>query len=113
MRLNHPLLAPVADDDTMENIMADLAGLGFMSRYGLSPITPWSSYLEWFYEDTGTYPTHFLLTGSSFDPVADGLSVELCGEHEISHAPETLLDEDVREVDIERLIRLIGEWYQF
>lgn len=112
MKLTHPLLVPIADNETMENIMADLAGLGFMSRYSFAAISPWYGYLDWFYDMHGTYPTHFLLTDAAFDPVSDGLSVELCGEVEIRQAPRTLLDEDIREIDIERLQRLIGEWYQ-
>lgn len=113
MRLMHPLLIEVADDETMENVMADLAGLGFMNRYGFATITPWSEYLGWFYEENDTYPTHFMLTDASFDPVSDGLSVELCGQVEIEQAPKQLLDEDIREIDMEYLQRLIGEWYQF
>lgn len=108
--IHYPMLVEIQDDDAMEGLMADLASVGFMSRTGLAPITPWADYVHAFYCENGTMPTHILLTDASFDACTDGLAIELCGEYEIEHAPRTLLDENVREIEFEDLRALVDGW---
>lgn len=110
MKLRFPIVVEIQDDETMEAVMDQLDLLGFMSRYGTVPIYPYADFQEWFYNENGTYPTHFLLTDAEFDPVADGLSVDLCGEVELGMASKTLLNEDIHEVEFERFEQMLRSW---
>lgn len=112
--LHHPLLIEIPqDNDMMELAMENLSYLGFMARYGWTPIYPYAGFKEAFYQENDTYPTHFLLTDASFDPVTDGLSVELCGQVEVQQAPKTLLDEDIREIDWDTFCQKVDRWLQY
>ena len=108
--IHYPMLVEIQDDDVMEELMSDLSSVGFMSRAGLVPITPWVDFVDHFYYENGTMPTHILLTDVSFDACTDGLAVELCGEHEIKHTPQTLLNENIRDIEFEELRRLVDGW---
>lgn len=110
MELRYPIVAEIEEitDDVMDDVMDRMELLGFMPRFGRANLYPYAGFVDAFYEETGTYPTHILFTDENVDAEADGLSVELCGADELAEAQKAL--DDIHYIEIDELVERIGKW---
>lgn len=110
IKLRQPMIVEIPfDDDRMEQIMYSLSIAGFMPRIGCDPIAPWSAALDAFHRRTGTYPTYIALTDAVHDSMTNGLSVQLCGEYELSVVRSAVAG-DMQEVTADQLEGLLRAW---
>lgn len=109
VRISEPLVVEVQDDDTMNELCDVLSSYGFLPRFGSGGLYPYEDFREEFYEESGTYPTHILLTDANVDGFADGPCATLCGEEELKFLDEQLIVYP-RETTWDELEKIMRSW---